>query len=900
MGIKQIKLLQQVADAQSGSFAIKDSNNCYVSVNQLFADQVGLEIAQLIGRTDSELGISDLTATLTDSVQSITTQATVADGSAGNAPMATRAPDELADGHSTTGTALSVAAPASLNDAPSNQDESRQFSVLNDLMGQMMAFERLDPLLQHIAEVMIDLTVASDALILLVDENNEFMKVVACAGSNNAENLGIIRECGVGFAGLAWSTGDPQYISDSDSNSLTKGFWPANSQLIAVPLKNEDRVIGVAVLGADGAGKGFNAAAGFVNSLAGLAGIAISSAQSLERSRAEIRRMSALSDVSKLLAQFTGIDDILSRVSKTMLEAMNIDNTSSYLVSEAGTLVPCDSWQLVRGVVAKAEGIPSEVVNETICQWCYIYNEVVHIPRNKDDSRESTRIHELRRDRRIGSTLCLPVANGNKVVGLLVASRELGKRNFDDTEIHLFRNVVNQLSNAIYGHEMSRALQHQVYHDGLTQLPNRRHFESELQRRIDQQCQNKTMAAVIFLDLDGFKGINDSMGRRNGDELLKHVSTRLENRTNGSDLLARIGGDEFAVIASNLKDRDQALEIAERLASSLSEPFKLAGGNVKIRTSVGLSVFPTDGRTADELLRNADEAIHNAKANGKNRVICYQHKMGNDARERTKLEAELREAIDKQQFVLYYQPQVNAETGLVIGVEALIRWQHPERGFVSPGVFIPLAEETGMINHIGAWVLKQSIKQLGEWRDTALSHIRIGINIAAPQFLLEAFTDDVLQLLQESQVSPSMLELEVTESIVMNDVESVINRLDILRAAGIRVAVDDFGTGYSSLSYLQDLPLDVLKIDRAFVTRLDDEHGEHSLVNTIQLLADGLKLGTIAEGVETLHQLEQVMRLGCNMIQGFYFSKPTSVEDLPAVIQSIEEDFARVRLRKAS
>jgi diguanylate cyclase (GGDEF)-like protein len=592
------------------------------------------------------------------------------------------------------------------------------------------------------------------------------------------------------------------------------------------------------------------------------------------------------------------VGDIFDFVSKTLMDAMNITHSNSYLVNQRGQIVSYASWERSAQNVVKAESLTNELVAESAAQWCYENGEPVHIPRNHEDKRESSRIHAIRREKGIGSSLCWPVIVSGQTIGVITINRERSQRDFNENEINLFTSVVNQLSSALHGHNLSKALQHQVNHDSLTQLPNRRFFESELNKQLDNQVQAGTLGAIMFLDLDGFKSVNDSIGHSSGDKLLKHVAMRLQNRIPENDILARIGGDEFAVICKDLSNQQDAIIIAERLAASLCMPFQIGKESVNIGTSIGLSFFPLDGLSANELLHNADQAMYKAKSQGKNCVVRYEHSMGKELRERSQLEVEIRHAIDNDELQLHFQPQVNVDEGIVTGVEALIRWQHPSGKLLAPGQFIPIAEKSDAIDHIGAWVLNRAIWQLHQWQDTSLNKLRMGVNIAATQFIHKGFADDVLTLLSQSQISPGMLELEVTESVVMRDLQAVAERLNTLRAAGVRIAVDDFGTGYSSLSYLQDLPLDVLKIDRAFVSRLENEEADRSIVNTIILLANGLKLSTIAEGVETQKQLEQISRLGCSIIQGYYFAKPCTAQELPQVIDGIERSLETPLMRK--
>lgn len=770
-----------------------------------------------------------------------------------------------------------------------------QLSVLNSLMVKMMTYQELDPLLQHIAEIMIEHTIASNALILLVDETDEFIQVVASAGSHSHQNSGERRYRGVGFAGIAWDTGETQYIHNSDCNIKTRGFWPSGTQLIAEPLLFDGDVIGVTVLGSPTDAIDFRSSCGLVNNLASLAAIAIANAQSMEQSRAELLRMRALSDISKQLILLENIDDLLSSVTRALMDAMDINRTTGFRVQANGQLVIEAAWMKSGDEVLVSRNLPKVLIAESICAWCFDQRKFASVLRNVNDPRESDRIHLLREELGIGATLCMPIVSGKKVVGILSVSRDSSRRNFDENEINLFCSIVNQVSSTFVARQMSDALQFQADHDSLTQLPNRRCFERQLKEHLDTSLSVPKLFAVLFLDLDGFKAVNDTLGHNHGDQLLQLVASRLRKNLGEGHLLARIGGDEFAIIARHLIDRQQSIAMAVRLSEALQEPFDIEGAVIRISTSIGISFYPSNSECADELLRYSDEAMYQAKTKIGPRIVCFHESMAQATQNRLELESELREAIIEQQFVLHYQPQVDVERGRVDSVEALIRWNSPHRGLVSPGLFIPIAEETGLINVIGSWVLDEAIRQLATWKHGPLAHLRIGVNIAAPQFLEEGFCNNLLRSLSQAGVCSSHLEIEVTESIVMKDVRIVIRILERLRTAGIRVSIDDFGTGYSSLSYLRNLPLDTLKIDRAFMQYESTDQIDYTLVNTIVLLAEGLGLSTIAEGVESEKQLQQLMDLGVSVIQGFLFAKPGPECDLQATIDDIESRVLSMR-----
>ena len=607
----------------------------------------------------------------------------------------------------------------------------------------------------------------------------------------------------------------------------------------------------------------------------------------LEATRAELGRTRALTALSQLLASTADPKDDLDEVCRALLDAVDITRASVYFADADGVLQPHAAWRIGEGGPERGSVVPAALAAEAVCQWSYETGLTARIGKGEDDPRESARVHAARHELDIGGVCSAPILRGGRGVGALMASRTRDRPDFDDAAIEVFGAVANQLSMALERHALQTELHHQAHHDSLTLLPNRRRFEAELAGTLAEAARTGGSGAVLFLDLDGFKLVNDTLGHAVGDALLKRVAARLAGRLGRTDTLARMGGDEFAAVVRGPGASEHAVGIARRLADALNAPFDIDGARPKIGTSIGISRFPADAVDADELLRQADAAMYQAKHGGKGRILCFDRALASDARRRAELELELREALGRDQLRLVYQPQVSVAGGRVDGVEALLRWEHPTLGAVSPAEFVPIAERTGLINAIGDWVLEQALRQRAAWRGTALDGLRVGVNIAASQFVLDGFVERVLEALGRHGVEPAELELEVTESVVMNDVGAVVERLDALRSAGVRVAVDDFGTGYSSLAYLQDLPLDVLKIDRAFVVRLEDERAEHSLVNTIQLLASGLGLETVAEGVETEAQRARIVALGCDRIQGYLHSPPVAPDALAAAVRDI-------------
>jgi diguanylate cyclase (GGDEF)-like protein/PAS domain S-box-containing protein len=471
-------------------------------------------------------------------------------------------------------------------------------------------------------------------------------------------------------------------------------------------------------------------------------------------------------------------------------------------------------------------------------------------------------------------------------------------RYFDTTSMAVMLQQSNHVDGAFQGTygvardvtEKKRAqelINFQAYHDLLTKLPNRALMEDRLSIAITQARRNDQSLAVMFLDLDRFKWVNDTMGHTMGDRLLQAVSQRLENTLRKGDTLARFGGDEFALILPALKHRNDAAIIAEKILAELKEPFKIDEHDLYVSGSIGIAVYPEAGGTTESLIKSADLAMYCVKDRGKNGYEFFNDAMNEMSTARLTIERDLRKALANDELLVCYQPQVNATTEQIVGFEALVRWQHAENGLVFPDEFIPVAEETGLILEVGNFVLETACRDLASWRREGVEKIRVSINFSAPQVEQDDFIDRILDTLRRYDLPGDCLEVEITENIIMNDMSQVIQKLRKLTNLGIKIAIDDFGTGYSSLSYLQQFPINTLKIDKSFVGSINVSEGATSIVDAIVAMAHGLKLNLIAEGVETDPQLEYLKSLGCAEIQGWLFGKAESAETTSKILDRI-------------
>jgi diguanylate cyclase (GGDEF)-like protein len=422
--------------------------------------------------------------------------------------------------------------------------------------------------------------------------------------------------------------------------------------------------------------------------------------------------------------------------------------------------------------------------------------------------------------------------------------------------------------------EANAELQHLVLHDTLTKLPNRLLLEDRVQQAV-QECQRGGgHCAVLFVDLDRFKTLNDSLGHFAGDTVLRSVADRLRGAVRVEDTVSRMGGDEFVILLKHLAFPADAVEVARKIIEVLSHPMILEEHELRIGSSVGISVYPEHGDSAARLIANADAAMYHVKKSGRSNFAFFTPEMSTFFPKRLALENELRAALERDQLVLHYQPKVDMRSGNIVGMEALVRWQHPQKGIIAPSEFIPFAEETGLIVPLGRWVLQEACRQNRAWQELGIADLVVAVNISGVQFQQRDLVETIASALARSGLAPRHLELEITESVVMQNAPEAIVMLEQLHRMGVGLSIDDFGTGYSSLSYLKKFPIDTLKIDQSFIRDISSDSDDAAIVRAIIALAHGMRLRVVAEGVETLGQLEFLRALGNDQYQGYLYSKP--------------------------
>ncbi len=483
-----------------------------------------------------------------------------------------------------------------------------------------------------------------------------------------------------------------------------------------------------------------------------------------------------------------------------------------------------------------------------------------------------------------GDHCCVPVVFRGKTLGVISLFKEKGHP-MDMREEEFIRAVASIVCGVIERERGERAMESLLRVDRVTGLLNSESFTGEAAKVLENARHKKRLAAVLTLDLDRFRVINETMGFEAGNELLRAVAQRLKVSFYETDLLARTGEDEFAVLLQEVSRAEDTFKVIRKVSQALSAPFRAGGEDIRVTAAIGVSIYPSDGEHAPDLIKNSRTAMNRAKETGRSGRSIYSPAMDEKAAALFRIEGMLRKALENDEFVLHFQPKCDLKTGVVIGTEALIRWQNPEMGLISPGDFIPIAEESGMIIDVGAWCLKMACSATKRLHRAGFNGLTVSVNLSPTQFKDGDFPERLTRILEKADLPPGYLELELTERVIMHNAEEIINAMHELKEKGVRLSIDDFGTGYSSLSYLKRLPIDILKIDRSFVMNVPGNSDDVSIAVAIMRFAHGLKLEVVAEGVETAEQLDFFRDIGCDVMQGFLFSRPLPEEKLMTLLK---------------
>jgi len=490
------------------------------------------------------------------------------------------------------------------------------------------------------------------------------------------------------------------------------------------------------------------------------------------------------------------------------------------------------------------------------------------------------------------SILGLPIMYSGKIKGILYLENCSVELTLSQERLEILKMLTSQLSISIENNNLYRTISYRNFHDVITNLPNRQLFERELSLAIANAKKNKTALAVLFIDLDRFKKINDNLTHKIGDILLQNFAERLTNCLADINMAARWGGDEFTILMDKINSKEDPIILAEKIIHCLKQPFKLGNMEIRVSISIGISIYPQDGKNPEILLSNADAALSVAKKKGGGTYHFYNSKINDRTSSILKLESYLYGALDRQEFILYYQPQINIKTGAIYGVETLIRWQNPQLGFVSPHRFIPIAEETGLIAAIGEWVLKNACIQSKIWQNAGLPPVKISVNLSPRQLQEKNLLEKIEEILRVTEMPPDLLELEVTENAAIQNPKLASKILSKIAKMGINIAMDDFGVGYSSLGYLKQFPFHSLKVDRLLIKDLPDKPEDIAIIAAAIAIGKGFNLRVVVEGVETVEQLNLLYGLECECIQGYIFSKPLDAESLTQLLVASDRDGA--------
>ncbi len=618
--------------------------------------------------------------------------------------------------------------------------------------------------------------------------------------------------------------------------------------------------------------------------------------QNIEKIQAVINRKAIY---QKALLEWTKVDyqdenRTIQKATELSAKALHVERVSIWLFNEDRSLLCCSDLYLSAndqhdtGAVLKTAAHPEYI--QTIEN-----NETINI----DYTTESSLAREFKesylKQLNIHSILYLPISYDNEVIGVICHEKISEKKSWTADEIDFANSVVKAISLSIEIkkrrliqdelRDQKEMLHHHAHHDSLTKLPNRFLFNDRLNQAIKQAKRSHSKIAVLFIDLDHFKGINDSMGHKIGDELLVEVAARLKSKIRQTDTLARLGGDEFTIVLDQINNEDDIVNVTQSLLKVMATPFNLSSQHLYITLSVGAAIYPDDGETADELVKNADAAMYHAKDDGRNTYQFYTESMTEKAFERIAMETSFRNALKKNEFIVYYQPQIDAKTENLIGMEALVRWQHPDMGLISPSKFLGFAVETGLIIPLNLWVMKMAMLQTTQWNRKHLQPGVLALNLSILQLEKDDFIDTIKNLIEETGCEPSNLEFEVTEGQIMKDTKKSIRILQQLKDMGVSLAIDDFGTGYSSLSHLKRFPINKLKIDQSFIRDLPFDEEDVILSKSVISLAKNMGMDVIAEGVETQQQKDFLLENGCHYIQGYYYSKPIPANEMQEFLE---------------
>ncbi|KJR42908.1 diguanylate cyclase (GGDEF) domain-containing protein [Candidatus Magnetoovum chiemensis] len=749
-------------------------------------------------------------------------------------------------------------------------------SILQISLEQITFQEQLDRILGNVLKL-CSLELEPKGCIFLIDENSE--KLILKSHSNLSEKQ--VKNCsevslGSCLCGTAALLKETVFLNDYKNHPtdfLCEEMTPHGHYCI--PIKYKEDLLGVLTLYLKDGHVRDSSEEEILNAVANTIAGVIVRKKAEENVKLNYLIQQIVNSILQISLEKLSLDDYLDKSLKLILSVpwLSIESVGCiFLVDdESNNLYIAAQHGLSKALLEKCSALP---LGRCLCGQAALNKEIVFA--DSIDHR-----HEIYFD---GMTshghYCVPILSLDKALGVLnLYVKEGHKRTkFEDTVLTI---IANTLSGVIERKRAEERLEYLANYDALTNIPNRTLLFDRINQEILHAQRYNQRFAVLYIDLDRFKCINDSLGHNMGDILLVETAKRLTECVRKTDTVARMSGDEFVIILKDISEVQDPAYVAKKIFAAMHRPFDLNSVKYSINVSIGISIYPNDGQDSSNLIKNADAALYHAKEDIGSNYRYYTNDMNSEIKERMKIENELRQAINEEEFVLYYQPQIDLRTGKIIGIEALIRWAHPISGFIPPSKFIPLAEETGLIVQIGEWVLQKACEQNSLWHKQGLNCLSVAVNMSLYQFIRQYnLMERVAQIIFEAELNPRLLELELTESICMENIDSTINTLREFNDMGIQLSIDDFGTGYSSLSYLKLLPFKKLKIDRSFIKDLNIRTDDYEIVKTIITMAHNLRLKVIAEGVETKEQLEVLRNLNCDEVQGYLFSKPIPPDEI--------------------
>lgn len=607
--------------------------------------------------------------------------------------------------------------------------------------------------------------------------------------------------------------------------------------------------------------------------------------QRLKENEAQIKFQKMVSQISGHFVKVTesNLDEKINEMLELSGEHFQVDRTFFISLSEEQK-----NYEWCNDGIEPAINIIPEITDDAFPWWItqILNTDLINIADVEMLPPEARAEKEILKYHKIKSLISIPVRNKGKIVGFLFFASVKEAKTFGENHQELLKILANLLSDALVKVEAEKEISYMAYYDALTGLPNHTLFKNRLEQTIHLARETESLIGVVFIDLDSFKSVNDTIGHLGGDEMLKQVAGRLSGHLGKHDTLSRFGGDEFLITLTEMDRVEHITKIADKIIKSLAQPVIVKAQEFFITASVGIAVYPEDGDDTEELIKNADLAMYASKDKGKNQYTLCSSAMKEEVLKKTQLTNSLYRAQERNELVLYYQPQVSVLTKEIVGLEALIRWNNPDLGMISPGTFIPLAEKTGLIIPIGQWVLESACRQNKEWQVLGLPPIRMAVNLSVVQFKDRNLISIIDKTLSKTGLESKYLELEITESVAGEGVNYIIPVLHQLKKLGVTISIDDFGTEYSSLSRLKTLPVDRIKIDMEFVRGISEDNKDEAIAKTIIQLAKNLKLNVIAEGVETESQFEFFNKYKCDEIQGYFFYKPMPASEIEAILFS--------------